>query len=178
LAQRYVPALTILGGSKVLLVHLVFLCAAVTVGMPTTLLLAFISGFLWDAQCALGPHGGNPDIYDNQVENLHFGYSILLFGLIGLLMQGFQPWFKKGRWQLSALLSGVAIFVYLISEYLVINFVRGEFVLTTATIKQIALTSCVSMLLSPLVFGLLFWFANICNHTIKPEAEKRFRHNQ
>lgn len=167
-----------LWSAKVLLVHLVFLCAAVTVGMPTTLLLAFMAGFLWDAQCALGPHGGNPEIYDNQVENLRFGYSILLFGSIGLLMQGVQPWFKKGRWQVSALLSGVAIFLYLFTEYLVINYVRGEFVLTTATIKQMACTSCLSMLLSPLVFSLLFGLAKICNHTIKPETDAKFRYNR
>ena len=110
-----------------------FLCCAVTVGQPTMLLLAFIGGFFWDAQCALGPHGGDPEVYTQQVENLRFGYSILLFGGMGFLMQGIQPLFKQGKWQFSAMLSGIAVLLYLAAEYAIINFVRGDFVLNQAT---------------------------------------------
>ena len=173
--QQFLPAFTSIHQSRVLLVQLVFLCAAVTVGPPTMLLLAFIGGFFWDAHCALGPHGGNPEVYTQQVESLRFGYSIFLFGAMGFLMQGIQPLFKQGKWQFSALLSGIAIFLYLAAEYAIINFVRGEFTLSKATILQMAFTSLLTMLFSPLVFWLLFRVARSCAHSINPEAGRKRR---
>ena len=173
--QQFLPAFTSIHQSRVLLVQLVFLCAAVTVGPPTMLLLAFIGGFFWDAHCALGPHGGDPEVYTQQVESLRFGYSIFLFGAMGFLMQGIQPLFKQGKWQFSALLSGIAIFLYLAAEYAIINFVRGEFTLSKATILQMAFTSLLTMLFSPLVFWLLFRIARACDHSINPEAGRKRR---
>jgi cell shape-determining protein MreD len=173
--QQFLPAFTGIHHSRVLLVQLVFLCSAVTVGQPTMLLLAFIGGFLWDAQSALGPHGGDPAIYTQQVESLRFGYSILLFGAIGFLMQGIQPLFKQGKWQFSAFLSGIAIFLYLTAEYLIINFVRGDFILRNSTLLQMLFTSLLTMFFSPLVIWLLFRIAKICNHSINPEAGRKRR---
>lgn len=173
--QQFLPAFTGLNDSRILLVQLVFLCCAVTVGQPTMLLLAFLGGFFWDAQCALGPHGGDPEVYAQQVENLRFGYSILLFGAMGLLMQGVQPLFKQGKWQFSAMLSGLAVFLYLAAEYAIINFVRGDLVLTRPVVLQILYTSILTMLLSPLIFWMLFRIAKICQHSINPEAGRRRR---
>ena len=171
--QQFLPAFTGMHHSRILLVQLVFLCCAVTVGQPTMLLLAFLGGFLWDAQCALGPHGGDPEVYTQQVENLRFGYSILLFGGMGFLMQGIQPLFKQGKWQFSALLSGIAVFLYLAAEYAIINFVRGDFVLNKATALQMAYSSVLTMLFSPVIFWLLFRIAKACDHSINPEAGRR-----
>ena len=173
--QQFLPAFTGIHHSRILLIQLVFLCSAVTVGQPTMLLLAFIGGFFWDAHCWLGPHGGDPEVYAQQVETLRFGYSILLFGAMGFLMQGIQPLFKQGKWQFSALLSGVAIFLYLAAEYAIINFVRGEFTLSRATLMQAAFTSLLTMLFSPLVFWLLFRIASACDHSINPEAGRKRR---
>jgi hypothetical protein len=173
--QQFLPAFTGLHHSRIMLVQLVFLCCAVTVGQPTMLLLAFMGGFLWDAQCALGPHGGDPEVYTQQVENLRFGYSILLFGGMGVLMQGIQPLFKQGKWHFSALLSGIAVLLYLAAEYTIINFIRGEFVLNPATMRQMAWTSFLTMLFSPLVFWMLFRIAKLCDHSINPEAGRKRR---
>ncbi|MEO7101354.1 MAG: hypothetical protein ABI162_18530 [Luteolibacter sp.] len=173
--QQFLPAFTGLHDSRILLVQLVFLCAAVTVGQPTMLLLAFIGGFFWDAHCALGPQGGDPQVYTQQVESLQFGYSILLFAAMGFLMQGIQPLFKQGKWQFSAFLSGIAVFLYLAAEYAIINFVRGEFVLSKATIMKMVFTSLLTMLFSPLIFWLLFRIAKACDHSINPEAGRKRR---
>lgn len=175
--QQFLPAFTGLHDSRILLVQLVFLCCAVTVGPPTMLVLAFIGGFFWDAQCALGPHGGDPGVYTQQAESLRFGYSILLFGGMGFLMQGIQPLFKQGKWQFSAVLSGIAVFLYLAAEYAIINFVRGGLVINRATILQIAFTSVLTMLASPFVFWMLFRIAKACQHSINPEAGRRRRPN-
>jgi cell shape-determining protein MreD len=153
-----------------MLIQLVFLCSAVTVGQPTMLLLAFIGGFFWDAHCALGPHGGDAEVYTQQVESLRFGYSILLFAAMGFLMQGIQPLFKQGKWQFSAFLTGIAIFLYLAAEYAIINFVRGDFIL------QMVFTSLLTMLFSPFVFWLLFRVAKSCDHSINPDAGRKRRH--
>lgn len=173
--QQFIPAFTGLHQSRILLIQLVFLCSAVTVGQPTMLLLAFIGGFLWDAQCALGPAGGDPSVYNQPVESLRFGYSILLFAAMGLLMQGIQPLFKKGIWQVSVLLSGIAILLYLTAEYLIINFVRGDFVVTRETAMKVLFSSLVTMLFAPVVFWLLFRIARACNHSINPEAGRKRR---
>ena len=175
IVQQFLPTFTGLHHSRIFLVQLVFLCCAVTVGPRTMLLLAFIGGFLWDAQCVLGPHGGDPEIYTQQVESLRFGYSILLFGAMGLLMQGIQPLFRRGKWRLSALLSGIVIFLYLTVEYLIITFVRGDFTLTKATLLQMGFTSLLTLIFSPLVFGLLFWIAKVCGHPIYPQAGRNRR---
>jgi cell shape-determining protein MreD len=174
--QQFLPAFTGIHQSRILLVQLVFLCTAVTVGQPTMLLLAFIGGFFWDAHCAIGPHGGDPEVYTQQVESLRFGYSILLFGAMGFLMQGIQPLFKQGKWQFSAMLSGIAIFLYLAAEYAIINFVRGDFVLSKATVMQMLFTSLLTMLFSPFVFWLLFRIAKACDHSINPDAGRKRQH--
>ena len=173
--QQFLPAFTGMHHSRILLVLLVFLCEAVTVGQPTMLLLAFIGGFFWDAHCALGPQGGDPEIYTQQVESLRFGYSIFLFGAMGFLMQGIQPLFKQGKWQFSAMLSGIAVFLYLAAEYAIINFVRGEFMVSKATLMQMLFTSLLTMVFSPLVFWLLFRIARACDHSINPEAGRKRR---
>jgi hypothetical protein len=175
--QQFLPAFTGIHNSHIYIVQLVFLCCAVTVGQRTMLLLAFIGGFFWDAQCWIGPHGGDLEVYSQQVESLRFGYSILLFGAMGFLMQGIQPLFKQGKWQFSALLSGIAVLLYLAAEYAIINFVRGDFVLSQATVWQMVFTALLTMLFSPLIFWLLFRIAWACDHSINPEAGRRRRVN-
>jgi cell shape-determining protein MreD len=172
LVQQFVPAFTGLSHSRILIVHLVFLCTAVTVATPTMLLLAFIGGILWDAHCSLAPIIADPDVYTQPVESLRFGYSILLFAAMGFLMQGLNPLFRQGKWHFSALLTGVAIFLYLSAEFILISFVRGEFVITRSIIRLLCYTSLLTMLLSPVIFWLLYQLAKLFDHSLYPEANK------
>lgn len=173
--QQFIPAFTEFHHSRILLVQLVFLCAAVTVESPAMLLLAFICGFLWDANSVTGPHGGDVEIYTQPVESIRFGSSILLFAAMGYLMQGIQPLFREGKWYLSAMLSGIAVFLYLTAEYSIISFVRGGFSLNHGTLMQMAFTSLLTMLFSPVIFGILFSVAHLCEYSINPDADKRNR---
>ncbi len=172
-AQQFIPSLTGLFNSRLLLVTLVFLCASVTVGPPVMLAMAFTCGFLWDVQSALGPLGGDPLVYDQPTQSPRFGNSIILYGVIGYLMQGIQPLFREGKWQVSAFLVGVSIFVYLVAEYLIINFVRGDFLFPRATLFQIVFTSVLTMLFSPIVFWILFHIAERFGHEIRFEGLKK-----
>lgn len=175
LLQQFLPSFTGLFHSRILLVHVVFLCCAVTVSQPVTLLLAFIAGFLWDAQHALGPHGGDPSIYTQQVENIRFGYSILLFGGMGFLMLGIQPFFRQGYWQLSAALSGISIFLYLITEYAIICFVRGGFAISQTTFLMILFTTLLTMFFAPPLFWALEKIADLFGHSLQPDVNRRRR---
>ncbi len=173
--QQFVPALTGFYFSRVLVVHLFFLCAAVTVGSPLMLVLAFIGGFLWDAHSAIGSHGGDPEVYVQPVESMRFGTSILLFAVMGYLMQGVRPLFQEGKWQISAALSGIAILIYLLVEFMLINFVRGEFVFRREIAGQILFSAGLTMLLSPMVFWMLFQISAWCGHPILDALPKNRR---
>ena len=175
LVQQFVPAFTGLSHSRILIVHLVFLCAAVTVATPTMLLLAFIGGILWDAHCSLAPIIADPEVYTQPVESLRFGYPILLFAGMGFLMQGLNPLFREGKWQFSALLTGVATFLYLAADYSLISFVRGDFALSRSIIRLMSYTSLLTMLFSPLIFWLLYRLARLFDHSLYPEANKNRR---
>ncbi len=175
LVQQFVPAFTGLSHARILIVHLVFLCAAVTVATPTMLLLAFIGGTLWDAHSSLAPITADPEVYTQPVESLRFGYSILLFAAMGFLMQGLNPLFRQGKWQFSALLTGVAIFLYLTAEFILISFVRGDFTVTRSILRLLFYTSLLTMLFSPIIFWLLYRMAKMFDHSLYPEANRHRR---
>lgn len=139
------------------------------------LLLAFIGGILWDAHCSLAPIHADLEVYKNPVESLRFGYSILLFGAMGFLMQGLKPVFRQGKWQFSALLTGVAIFLYLTAEFILISFVRGEFTFSRSIGRLLFYTSLLTMLFSPLIFWMLYRIAKTFNYSLYPEAKKSRR---
>lgn len=178
IVQQFIPPVAPLYGSRLMLVTLVFLCASSTVPAPIMLMLAFICGFLTDAENTIGPHGGDPEVYTPAVESLRFGYSILLYGVMGYLMQGIQPLFRQGKWQFSAFLAGVAVFLYLLAEFLLINFVRGGFSFSYQTFLKISYCSAMAMIFSPLVFWLLFRLADWCGYTIRFEGLRKSRNQR
>ena len=171
--QQFLPAVTSFFDVRVLLVQLVFICCVVTVGFSPMLLLAFISGFLWDANNSLGPQGGDAEVYLYPADSLRFGYSIILFALMGIIMQGIQPIFRNGMWHLSAIIAGGVISLYLLTEYLLINFVRGEWIFPAHVFHQIWMTAVFSTLCSPPVFWLLFKLADWFGYTIRYDGLKR-----
>ena len=173
--QQISPAFAGLYEARILVLPLVFLCASVTVNSAPMLVLAFVGGFLWDAQHLLGPHGGDPGIYPDAKEGLRFGYSVVLYAFMGFFMQGLQPLFRRGRWHVSALLSGAAIFLYLSAEFLLITFVRGGLIVTRGLVLKISYTALLTMLLSPLVFWALFRLAALFHYTIGYEGLKTRR---
>ena len=170
MVQQFLPAIGGLFGARILILPLVFLCCSVCVSFSSMLVLAFICGFLWDAQHTLGSQGGDPAIYADPVESLRFGYSIILYAMMGLLMQFIQPLFRKAKWHISSILAGIAIFSYLFTEYLLLNFVRGDFTFPPSVLYRIYLTSALTMLLSPLIFWIIYQLASSCHHNIRDEG--------
>ncbi len=170
--QQFLPAVTGWYDAKIYILPLTFLCCAVTVGFSPMLALAFLCGFIWDSQNTLSPAGGDPTVYDHPVDQIRFGYSIILYAIMGVFMQGVQPLFRKGVWQLSAILTGVATFFYLLAEYLLINVVRGDFTLPYNVFQQIFISALLTMLCSPLLFLILFKLSRWFDHTIRYDGLK------
>ncbi len=171
--QQFLPPIGAWNDARILLIPLVFLCSAITIPTAGMLLLAFLGGFLWDAQHILLVEAGDPSIYSEHTDSLKFGYTIILYALMGFLMQGIQPLFQQGKWYLSAILSGIAIFFYLWVEYLLLSFVRGGFNFDNSILQQIIFTALLTMTISPIVFAILFHFAHICGHNITFDSLKK-----
>jgi hypothetical protein len=164
--QQFLPAFIDLYNSRVFLLLIVFLCIAVSVPLPVMFLYALICGFLWDAQCSLSSPEVDTTIYTNPVASLRFGASILLFGVAGLLMHGFRPIFLQGKWYVSAILTGIATFLYCLSEYSLLDFFRGSFTVHRGVLLQCSYTALFSVVVSPVVFALLFLLARLYGHSI------------
>lgn len=102
---------------RLLLTLAFFFPACLTVPYPMMLALAFATGFLWDCRDALVWGGESPG----------FGAGPLLLGLVGSLVNGLRPFFREQRWVLVSLAAPVAVFLFLLFDYLWINFRAGEF---------------------------------------------------
>jgi hypothetical protein len=173
--QQFLPAFTGLYNARIFLLLVVFLCISVTVPLPIMFLLALASGFLWDAQCALRTDQLDPLVFPDSVPSLRFGTSIILFGLAGSLMHGFPSFFTQGKWYFSALLTGIATSIYMLAEYELIDFLRGSFTINKGVLAQIGYTSLFSILVSPVIFGVLYLLSRLFHYHIVAEKNARPR---
>jgi hypothetical protein len=145
-AQEFIPALPWLYGAQVYLLPVVFFYCALAMPMAAMLVLAFATGFMWDAMTV--------QIVDGNVE-ISLGWSIILYAILGSIMSGFRPLFQRGRWEIHCLLSGVFTALILFAEYLMITFRRGEFIFPAIIWWRIAGSGLVAALLAPAVFFVL-----------------------
>jgi hypothetical protein len=148
--QEYIPPLPY--GARVLLLPLVFFYGALAVSPPGMLLLAFTSGFMWDALVSTQVVDGNLEI--------SLGWSIVLYAVLGAIMSGFRPLFQRGHgWEIHCLLSGPLLCIFVLSEYLMITFRRGGFLFPKIIWWRIGGEGLAAMIVSPLVFLVLHWLA-------------------
>jgi hypothetical protein len=168
--------------ARVMLPPVFFFSAALSVSFPVMLFLAFFTGLIWDARNL--PY--RPEkvhaleatelVAENHVEKnvnitaMPVGYSIILFGMIGALMQGIRPLFRRGRWELPVLMVGVGTFAWLLIEYLLLSFVRGSFVFQPEMWTKIVTNTLLAMLVSPLLLFLLHTLARLVHHEVRNEG--------
>ena len=107
--------------------------------------------------------------------DLPFGYTIFLYGLLGSLMQGVRPLFRRGRWELPSIMIGVATLLLLFFEYIFINFRRGDFYFPVEVWHKILSSSLFSILIAPLVFLMLYRLARRSGYRIRYEGLSRRR---
>lgn len=176
IGQAFVPTIDWAFRSTLYVVHLVFFSGAVTVSYPVMLGMAFCAGFAWDA-LTMVEVAVSEGVAPQAAGSLSFGYSILLFGMTGSLMQGIRPLFRRGRWELPVLMAGVAMMTYLTLEYLLINLMRGGFVFPEAVWYKILTMSLMTTVVAPLLFLGLYRLAKMTGYEIRYDGlNKRGRY--
>ncbi len=177
--QFYIPPLAFLSGARVLLMPLVFFFGALALPFSGMLLLAFACGFMWDAltvqvlEIGMGPTSAT-------VVEIGLGWSILLFALLGSGMSGLRPLFKRGRWEIHCLMSGLCTSSIVLAEFLMISVRRAA--LYGAPIEfsrdiwwRIGGPGLVALVLAPVVFFFLKSLAALVGYSlnlVEPEDEE------
>ncbi len=170
--QEFLPMLEWAYYSRMLLVHSAFFCAAVTVPYPLMLALAFFTGYIWDARYHVPVYSAE-GLTGTPSPEIPFGFTILLFGLLGSFIQGVRPLFRRGRWELPVFMVGVCTLVGIMIEYLLISFHRGGFIWTTELWFKILMTSLFSMLAAPFILLLFSKMAKWTGYKIRMEGITR-----
>lgn len=167
--QEFLPVFDWAYHARILFVHTMFFCAAVTVPFPLMLLLALATGFVWDARYHV-PFGSQ--------EELAFGLSIVLFGLAGSFIQGVRPLFRRGRWELPVFMIGIATLAVQMAEYLIISFERGGLYFPAEIWFKVLMTSLLTMLLAPAILLMLSLIAKKVNYRIRMDGitQKKYQY--
>lgn len=146
-------------GVRVLLMPIIMFYGALALPVPGMLALAFCGGLMWDALHVqidlVGGEGGGP------IVEVALGWSIVLYAILGALMNGFRPLFQRGRWEIHCLLSGLCTSVIVLAEYLMRTF-RQEpvlFLFNKEVWWRIGGAGLIATLLSPFFFFALNYLA-------------------
>ncbi len=181
MVQEFIPGLEIAQFATLFLPAVFFFSASVAAPFGVMLILAFITGFIWDARYLPGvveSLAGAEDVFGTGADSelgagshpLPFGLSIVLFAMLGTLMQGIRPLFKRGRLELPVLMVGVATFMWLLSQYLIITFLRGSLQFPMGVWSKMITDTLLAMLAAPLIFLLLYSLARLSSYEIKYEG--------
>ena len=183
LLQELIPSIPWAYDAVLLLVPVVFFSGAIMVPYPVMLALAFYTGFVSDARhvvtelptvidaLSVGELQGMPSTPSSATNtHLAFGHTIFLYGLLGSLMQGIRPLFRRGRWELPVLMTGVATFFLLLLTYLVMEFRSGDFAFPETIWYFMLASALLSMVISPLMFLLLDRLSRFSNYRIRFEG--------
>lgn len=191
--QEFCPLFSWLHDSRVLLVHAVFFASAVSVPFPVMLVFAFIAGFIWDTRYHVPMNSIEGGVYSP--TEIPFGFTIFIFGLLGVFIQGVRPFFRQGRWGLPVLMVGVCTFAVLLLEYMVISFNRdgllaaevktlmpevdttyvnrGGLIPSAAFFWKISMTALYSTLLAPFLLLLFSRLAGFTGFKIQMDGISR-----
>lgn len=167
--EQFIPPLAFLHGARVMLVPLVLFYAALALPYGLMLLLVFAGGLMMDAMSA--------QVLDIRVEGvglvptveIALGWSIVLYALLGSVMSGFRPLFKRGRWEIHCLMSGVLVAVAVLAQYLMLSVRRAAldqsaFVYTPEVGWRIGGAGLAALMLAPIVFWILTMLADLTGY--------------
>lgn len=181
--EELLPSVPLAQNARLFVAPVFFFCAAVAVPFPMMLMLAFATGFIWDArnleivsvdagaeQLANVSAATGAGAVLSSGANLGFGSSIILFAVLGCLMQGIRPMFRKGRWELPVLMTGAATVFWLSAQYLLITFLRGDVFFPQHLWVKLVSDALMAMLASPLIYLCLHTLAGATHYEIKYEG--------
>jgi hypothetical protein len=159
--EHFIPAIAGIG-ARVYLMPLVMMYGAVALPLWGMLGLAFLAGGIADLQ--------HVQIVEGDVE-IGFGWSIVLFAVIGTIMAGFRPLYQRGRWELHCLLCGVCTAFIPLAEYLMISLRRLPMVFQFSPDIwwRIGGAGLVAMFLAPFFFFGFNYIAYLVGYDPSPE---------
>lgn len=157
--QHFIPPLAFMSGARVMLLPLVFFFGALALPFPGMLALAFACGLMWDALTAQVVEIGSGPTAAVAVE-LGLGWSIVLYAVLGAVMSGLRPLFKRGRWEIHCLLSGLCTTLIVGAEFLMLSVRRAAlysapFQADNDILWRIGGPGLVALVLAPAVFFFL-----------------------
>ncbi|MDB6140924.1 MAG: hypothetical protein JWO94_3996 [Verrucomicrobiaceae bacterium] len=186
ITEEFLPAIDIAQNARLFIGPVFFFAASVSVPFPVMLVMAFGTGFIWDARYLpfvtqdsgaekLAGIAGDDGFTAfttvfTSASDLGFGYSILFFGVLGALMQGIRPLFKKGRLELPVLMVGFVTATWLLGQYLLISFLRGSLYFPSEVWTKLVTDTLLAMLASPILFLMLHTLAKTTHYEIKYEG--------
>ena len=155
--------------ARVLLMPIILFYGALALPLHGMLALTFIGGLMWDAL--------NTQYNIDGAVEISAGWSIILFAVLGAIMNGFRPLFLRGRWEIHCLLTGVCTSALVLAEYLMITIRRQpvHFIFNDQVWWRIGGAGLVATFLSPLIFFLFNYLAALTGYDPQPEraAPKR-----
>lgn len=148
-------------GGQILLLPVIFFYAAAALPLWAMLVCAFTAGLMWECSVNI-PIEGQADMI--------FGWSILVYGALGAVMNGLHPLFLRGRWQFHCILTGVLTSLLVLIEYAVITFRREPFafIWPQGVWRQVLSSGLVAVIISPFLFIVLNWVGRRLGHFEKP----------
>jgi hypothetical protein len=161
--EHFIPAMSQIG-ARIIIMPLVMMYGAVALPHWGMLALAFIAGCIVDLQ--------HVQLIDG-VPEIAFGWSIILYTVIGVIMSGFRPLYQRGRWELHCLLCGLCTAVIPLTEYLMISIRRQptHFDFTPDIWWRIGGAGLSAMFLAPFFFFGFNYIAFLVGYDPNPEEE-------
>ena len=156
-------------GVRVLLMPIIMFYGSLALPVPGMLALAFCGGLMWDALHV------QVDLAGEGSTEVALGGSIILYAILGALMNGFRPLFQRGRWEIHCLLSGVCTSVIVLAEYLLRTF-RNEpvvFIFNREIWWRIGGAGLIAALLSPFFFFVLNYVAFLAGYDPQPARDAK-----
>ena len=158
-AQHFIPPLAFLDGARIFLMPLVLFYGALALPFGGMLFLALACGLMWDCltvqvlEVGMGPTSAT-------VVEIGLGWSIVLYALLGSVMSGLRPLFKRGRWEIHCLMGGVCTSLVVLGEFLMISVRRAALydapiVFTPQIWWRIGGPGLAAIFLAPVMFWIL-----------------------
>ncbi len=169
--QCYCPPLADYSYARVLIFPVVLAYGALALPFAGALALAFFNGFLWDA---LTVQILTPAAFPAGQARLEisFGWSIVLYGVLAVLVHGLRPLFLRGRWDLHCLASGGCAVAILATQYLMITFNRGGLIFPRELVGRIVMPGLFAMLLAPLFYFSFNSVAGLIGYPVRLDEEE------
>jgi cell shape-determining protein MreD len=157
IVQQFLPPVPSIH-AHIYLVPIFVFYSAVATPFWMMLIVAFLSGAMWDAFTA--------QMVESSVE-IPIGWTIFIYATFGAIMSGFRPLFQRGRWDIffvTSVLSGVFTSLIVLAEFVMISYRRGFFVFSKPIAWRIGGAGMAVALLAPAVFIVLNWVAELTKY--------------